>query len=172
MRRLAIVRHARAKRDSPRGDHGRELSSRGRLQALVLRSWTEPGGPLADVEGTVVVSDAARTLETFELGLAGTKVCRHAIVDPSLYNGYRHVSTADVLAALAAVPDTEGDLVVVGHNPTVLEATFDLAQDPERATDLLRAGFPICALAILTFDRVVPTVRGCELLSLHTPTDA
>jgi phosphohistidine phosphatase len=171
VRRLVIVRHAKAKRDSARGDHGRELSHRGRLQALVLRSWTEPGGPLAEINGTVVVSDAARTIETFERGLSGSVVCRRAVVDPSLYNGIRHVSTSDVLESLSLADDGDGDLVVVGHNPTVLEVTADLAVDPERAAHLLRDGFPMCGTAILTFEGASPRERGCELVAFHTPTD-
>ncbi len=168
VRRLVIVRHARAKRDSERGDHGRELSNRGRLQAATLRSWTEQGGPLADVRGTVLVSDAARTLETFELGLAGSPVCRRAIVEPSLYNGRHHVSTTDLLDVLATVVD-DGDLLVVGHNPTVLDATADLASDPERAMDLLRDGFPLGGAAVLAFDGPSPRERGCELVELLAP---
>ncbi len=152
MRRLAVVRHAKAQRASPRGDHGRELSERGRAQADVLRSWTRPGGPLADLRGTVVVSDAARTLETFERGLAGTPCCVRAVVDPSLYNGDRTVRTDDVLAALAAADPGRGDLLFVGHSPTVHELVCDLADDPEEASDALSEGFPLCGAAVLAFD--------------------
>jgi phosphohistidine phosphatase len=151
MRRLAVVRHAKALRDSARGDHGRELSGRGRAEAAALRAWTERGGPLAALRGTVVVSDAARTLETFELGLAGTPCCERAVVDPSLYNGRRHVATVDVLAALAAADPGRGDLFVVAHNPTVLEVVCDLATRLEDAHDALGEGFPLCGVAVLAF---------------------
>jgi phosphohistidine phosphatase SixA len=166
-----IVRHAKAKADSPRGDHGRELSRRGRLQAIVLRSWTEPGGPLGDVRGTVVVSDAARTIETFELGLAGTPLCRRGVVDPSLYNGIRHVSTSDVLESLRLADDGDGDLVVVAHNPTVLDVTADLARDHVHVTQVLARGFGLCAAAVLGFDGPSPTERGCELVAFVDPSD-
>jgi len=163
MRRLVVVRHAKAQRDSPRGDHGRELSERGRRQATALREFTEGDGPLADVRGTVVVSDAARTLETFELGLAGTPVCVRAVVDPSLYNGHRDVRTADVLASLSAADPGEGDLVVVGHNPTVVYLVEDLVDDPDRADRALDDGFPLCGVAILAFAGDAPAPRSCEL---------
>lgn len=163
MRRLVVVRHAKAQRDSPRGDHGRELSEKGRAQATALRALTEDGGPLADVRGTVVVSDAARTLETFELGLAGTPVCVRATVDPSLYNGNRDVGTDDVLAALSAADPGEGDLIVVGHNPTVVYLVADLVDDPDRAERALDEGFPMCGVAILRFGGEAPAPRRCEL---------
>lgn len=168
MRRLVVVRHAKARRDSQRGDHGRELSSRGRAQAQVLRAWTDASGPLAGIRGTVVVSDAARTLETFELGLAGTPLCERAVVDPSLYNGLRHVSTADVLASLRAADPGVGDLVLVGHNPTVVEVTADLADDQERASDLLRHGFPLGGAAVLAFEGA-PAERAGVLEVLLDP---
>ncbi len=163
MRRLVVVRHAKAQRTSPRGDHGRELAPKGRAQAAALRTWTEGAGPLADVRGTVVVSDSARTLETFELGLAGTPVCVRAVVDPTLYNGVRDVDTAAVLRSLSAADPGDGDLVVVGHNPTVVYLVADLADDPRVADRALDDGFPMCGVAVLAFDGAAPTPRGCEL---------
>jgi phosphohistidine phosphatase len=166
MRRLVVVRHAKAQRDSPRGDHGRELSEKGRAQATALRAWTADGGPLAEVRGTVIVSDAARTLETFELALAGTPVCVRAVVDPSLYNGYRDVRTEDVLASLQAADPGEGDLIVVGHNPTVVYLVADLVDEPDGALD---EGFPLCAAAILSFEGDAPAPRRCELEFFEAP---
>lgn len=168
MRRLVVVRHAKARRDSDRGDHGRELSNRGRGQAMVLRSWTEAGGPLAGIRGVAVVSDAARTLETFELGLAGSTACVRAVVDPTLYNGRRHVSTADVLASLRAADPGSGDLFVVAHNPTVVELTTDLASDPERALALLGGGFPLGGAAVLAFEGA-PAERAGDLEAVLDP---
>ena len=147
MRRLVIVRHAKAQRVSPRGDHGRELSTRGRAQATALRTWTEDGGPIADIRGTVVVSDSARTLETFELGLAGSPVCERAVVERRVDHG--------------ADPG-HGDLVLVGHNPTVVYLVADLADDPDAADRALAGGFPLCGVAVLSFDRE-PGPRRCEL---------
>lgn len=163
MRRLVVVRHAKAQRASARGDHGRELAPRGRAQATALREWTEDGGPLAEIRGTVVVSDAARTLETFELALAGTPVCARAVVDPALYNGVRDVDTAVVLRSLAEADPGEGDLVMVGHNPTVVYLVADLADDPDAADRALDGGFPLCGVAVLGFEGAAPAPRRCEL---------
>ena len=169
MRRLVVVRHAKAQRHSPRGDHGRELSPRGREQSAALRTWTEAGEPLADVRGTVVVSDAARTLETFELGLAGTPVCLRAVVDPMLYNGNRDVGTDDALASLLVADPGEGDLLFVGHNPTVVYLVADLLADPDDADRALDGGFPLAGVAILAFDGDVPARRRCELAFFGAP---
>jgi phosphohistidine phosphatase len=170
VRRFAVVRHAKARRESPRGDHGRELSERGRSQALALREWADDGtGPLVGIRGTVVVSDAARTLETFELGLAGTPVCQRAVVDPWLYNGLRDVTTDDVLRALSAADPGEGDLLFVGHSPTVAYLVEDLVADPDTAHAALRDGFPLCGVAVFSFKGSAPTAGGCVLESLAAP---
>ncbi|HEY8081544.1 MAG TPA: histidine phosphatase family protein [Acidimicrobiales bacterium] len=169
MRRLVVIRHAKAQRDSPRGDHGRSLSARGRAQAEALRQWTAKGEPLGDVRGLAVVSDAARTIETFELGLAGTPVCERAVIDPSLYNGLRDVSTESVLAALASADPGSGDLLHVGHSPTVAYLVSDLVDDPERADEAMSGGYPLCGVAILLFSGDAPAPRGCDLAFFGAP---
>jgi phosphohistidine phosphatase len=163
VRRLVVVRHAKARRDSARGDHGRELSTRGRAQASLLRTWTERGRPLGDLRGTAVVSDAARTLETFELGLAGSPVCARGVVDPALYNGVRDVTTRDVLSALVAADPGYGDLFVVCHNPTVSYLVADLAAPSAAADAALRGGFAMCGVAVLAYDDDVPALGSCDL---------
>src|ERR1039458_6875744 len=164
VRRLVVIRHGKAQRDSPRGDHGRELSERGRAQAEALRTWTVDDEPLGDVRGTVVVSDAVRTLQTFELGLVGTPVCERAVVDPLLYNGARDVTTAAVLESLAAADPGTGDLIHVGHNPTVAYLVHDLVEDPARAERALAQGYPLCGVAILAFRGNAPAPGTCELM--------
>jgi phosphohistidine phosphatase SixA len=169
VRRLVVIRHAKARRDSPRGDHGRELSTRGRAQASLLRTWTEPGRPLGGLRGTAVVSDAARTLETFELGLAGSPVCARAIVEPALYNGARDVTTRDVLSALVGADPGYGDLIVVCHSPTVSYLVADLAASRDEADDALKEGFAMCGVAVLAFDADVPPPGGCTLEFFGAP---
>ena len=153
-RHLVVIRHAKARATSPRGDHGRELSNKGRAQATALRAWTEPGEPLGALRGTAVVSDAARTIETFELGLAGSPVCSRAIVSPALYNGQRDVSTRDVLDAVAAADPGYGDLFVVCHNPTVSYVLADLVAAGHG--DARLDDFPMCGVAVLGFEADVP----------------
>jgi phosphohistidine phosphatase len=169
VRRLVVIRHAKARRSSPRGDHGRELSTRGRAQSAALRRWTEPGQPLAGLRGTAVVSDAARTLETFELALAGSPVCARAVVDPALYNGTRDVTTRDVLDALVGADPGYGDLFVVCHNPTVSYLVFDLTAPRDAADEALADGYPMCAVAILAFETEIPAEGSCTLEFFGAP---
>jgi phosphohistidine phosphatase len=169
VRRLVVIRHAKARPDSPRGDHGRALSTKGRAQATALRGWTEPGGRLGSLRGTAVVSDAARTLETFELALAGTPACARAVVEPSLYNGLRDVATRDVLVALVGADPGYGDLFVVCHNPTVSYLVADLVTPTTAADEALADGYPMCGVAVLGFEADAPTLGGCSLESFGAP---
>lgn len=167
-RRLVVIRHAKARASSPRGDHGRELSSKGRAQATALRGWTETREPLGALRGTAVVSDAARTLETFELALAGSPVCTRAIVAPSLYNGIRGVSTRDVLDALSGADPGYGDLFVVCHNPTVSCLVADLIA-PTMAGAAHLDGYPMCGVAVLAFETDAPAESSCVLEFFGAP---
>jgi phosphohistidine phosphatase len=169
MRRLVVIRHAKAERESPNGDHGRELSKRGRAQAAALREWTEEDAPLGDVRGTVIVSDARRTMETFELGLKDTPVCERVVVDPSLYNGIRHVSSEAVLESFMAHDPGTGDLIHVGHNPTVAYLVDDLMDPSSRARRPLDDGYPLCSVAILAFPGDRPSPGTCELMFFEAP---
>jgi phosphohistidine phosphatase len=169
VRRLVLIRHAKAKDTSPTGDRGRVLSGRGRAQAQALRAWTEPTGPLSAIRAVVLVSYSSRTIETFELGLEGTPVCREAVLDARLYNGVRHVGTDELLESLAEVDPGSGDLVFVGHNPTMTVALFDLMEDPGAARHALAGGFPKCGVAILSFSEGPPRKGGCALEFFSAP---
>jgi phosphohistidine phosphatase len=169
VRRLVLVRHAKAKDTSPTGDRGRVLSGRGRAQAQALRGWTEPSGPLGSVRAVVVVSYSSRTIETYEIGLEGTPVCQQVVFDARLYNGVRHVGTDELLESLREVDPGSGDLVFVGHNPTMTVALFDLMEDPAAARRALSDGFPKCGVAILSFGDGPPRKGGCALEFFGTP---
>jgi len=67
-----------------------------------------------------------------------------------------------VLVALHGADPGHGDLVLVGHNPTVVYLVADLADDPDAADRALAGGFPLCGVAVLSFDRE-PGPRRCEL---------
>jgi len=134
-----------------------------------LRGWTEPGQPLAGVRGTAVVSDSARTLETFELALAGSPACARALVDPALYNGARDVTTRDVLDALVVADPGYGDLFVVCHSPTVSYLVADLVSDRGVADAALSDGYPMCGVAVLAFDADMASEGGCTLEYFGAP---
>lgn len=134
VRFLTIVRHAKAEKDSDDGsDFTRALSGRGRRQCAELRAWASNEEELGQFgPTTVLVSSAARTTETFQLAFEGTAFVRDVHYSALIYNGRHRVSAEDVLIDLAAIDPMTTSLLVIGHNPTVLELLQTLASDLPR----------------------------------------
>jgi phosphohistidine phosphatase len=131
VRFLTIVRHAKAEKDSDDGsDYARTLNGRGRRQCEELRRWASNDEELGQFgPATALVSSAARTTETFRLAFEGTPFVSVVHTSALMYNGRRRVTAEDVLIDLAAIDPVTTSLLVVGHNPTVLELLVTLASD-------------------------------------------
>ncbi len=161
MRFLTVVRHAKAVPAAPgETDVDRPLSSRGRAQCAPLRGWAEDPSSLgAYGPTTALVSAAARTRETFARAFDATSFVTHHEFSELIYNGVRDVSPDDVLIDLAAIDPVTTSLLVVGHNPTVLELVLALA---DRAPKELRHGrYPLAGAYVLALpdDRPVGLAR-------------
>jgi phosphohistidine phosphatase len=131
VRFLTIVRHAKAEKDSDDGtDFTRTLNGRGRRQCEKLREWASNEEELGQFgPTTALVSSAARTSETFHLAFDGTPFVSEVHTSALIYNGRRRVTAEDVLIDLAALDPVSTSLLVVAHNPTVLELLLTLAGD-------------------------------------------
>lgn len=138
MRYLTIVRHCKASpAESGSSDYDRTLNKRGRDQAAQLREWALDPGTLARFgPTTALVSSAARTRETFRIAFDGTPFVAHREFSDLIYNGRRDVSPEDLMIDLAAVDPVTTSLLVVAHNPTVLELVVRMAARlPEELTN-------------------------------------
>lgn len=131
VRFLTIVRHAKAEKDSDDGsDFTRTLNGRGRRQCEELRAWASNDEELGQFgPTTALVSSAARTAQTFHLAFEGTPFVGDVHFSALIYNGRRRVTAEDVLIELAAIDPVTTSLLVIGHNPTVLELLLTLASD-------------------------------------------
>jgi phosphohistidine phosphatase len=131
VRFLTIVRHAKAEKNSDDGsDFTRALNGRGRRQCEELRQWASDDEELGQFgPATALVSSAARTAETFQLAFEGTPFVADVHTSALIYNGRHRVTAEDVLIDLAAIDPVTTSLLVVGHNPTVLELLLTLASD-------------------------------------------
>jgi len=141
VRYLTIVRHAKAEKAAPgQSDFDRTLSDRGRRQCEQLRKLASHAGELG-LYGptTALVSSSARTRETFRLAFDDTPFVGERFFSELIYNGRRDVSGEDLLIDLAAIDPVTTSLLVVGHNPTVLELVWTLVA---KLPVSLRDGFP------------------------------
>jgi phosphohistidine phosphatase SixA len=148
VRYLTIVRHAKAERAAPdHSDVERRLNDRGRRQCEELRAWASDLNELGRFgPTTALVSAAARTRETFQLAFEGTGFVAECLYSELIYNGLRDVSADDVLIDLAAIDPVTTSLLVVGHNPTVLDFIWTLC---DRLPESLRDGFPLAGAYVL-----------------------
>lgn len=136
---LVLVRHAEA--EPPAGDdHARELTARGRAQAVALGDWLRERGVAPE---RVVVSTAARARQTWEAAGAGGEV----VVTGEVYEA----GAADLRALVAGTADDVGTLLLVGHNPAMERFAWEL-DDSSSARELTDRGMPIAGVAVFALD--------------------
>lgn len=141
-RRLAVVRHARSEDTAP-SDRERALTARGRLDAAAAGRWLADHGFRPD---HALVSSAVRTTQTYQemAGAAGWSTAPD--LEPALYQAGPEAA----LDLVRLVPDDAGDVLLVGHNPTVAHVATLLSDGAgDRAAALLMAeGHPTAGLAL------------------------
>jgi phosphohistidine phosphatase len=118
MRHLFVMRHAKAKQPSDNmTDYQRPLHKRGKRQATamapVLQRWKA-------LEGQVHVSTAARTLETLD-DIAAQLPERALINQPQFDDALYTFDGEELLAWLKALPDEPEKMLVIGHNPALVD---------------------------------------------------
>jgi phosphohistidine phosphatase len=139
MRRLLLLRHAKAVAPSFDDDFGRELTERGRNDARRIGDWIASEALTPDL---CIYSGAARTRETCEIVAAALPRPVETIEENALYDA----SNPLILHLLRALPDRALSALVVGHNPGIGEVASLLSGDG------LAGRFSTAALAVITFD--------------------
>jgi phosphohistidine phosphatase len=169
VRYLTIVRHAKAEKAAPdQRDKDRELNARGRRQCEQLRTWASDPRELGRFgPTTALVSAAARTKETFHRAFDGTTFVTSHVESDLIYNGLHEVTAEDVLIDLAAIDPVSTSLLVVGHNPTVLELLARLVRDLPRP---LRESYPLAGAFVVALpDDQQVGLGPYELVARYVP---
>jgi phosphohistidine phosphatase len=143
MRRLMLLRHAKAVPQGLLADENRPLTERGRQDMASVAAFVEAQKLVPDL---AVVSPSLRTRETWELLLPAFQTAPAHRFDPRLY-------AAPMESILYLVQETGVDvstLLLIGHNPGFEELTRLLSGAGE--TDaLIRFGgaMPTASLAVI-----------------------
>ncbi|MCA1769270.1 MAG: CHAD domain-containing protein [Halomonas sp.] len=166
MRHLFLLRHAKTKQGSgDMADHDRPLRKRGRREvaamALPLQRWQA-------LEGEIHLSGATRTRETLD-EIAGQlpelSLTERAFVDEALYT----FDGQALLAWLKALPDETERVLVIGHNPALLELAHWLCAEAP-------ASLPTGGALHLTMPVTTPWLavgqHGAKLVASLTPKEA
>ena len=141
MHRLHLLRHAKARRDDAGADQERRLSRSGRDDARRVSESLPAALGRVDL---VLCSSALRTRETAELALAGFAPRPPILFEDGLYLA----GPAALLKRLTGLGETDGAVLVVGHNPGLHELAIALAVPGSPAHRALVQGkFPTTARA-------------------------
>ena len=169
-RQLILLRHAKSDwPDVP--DRDRPLAKRGRRDAPRIGRWLHEHGYQPDV---VVVSDAARTRQTWDLvapELGGSPAVR---LEPRAYAA----SALTLLYLAQELPARYRTALLIAHNPGLSELATSLAAPPEsdRATGngpRPAVSLPTAAVAVFEFSGDWPSLTPgqARLTNLTTPAD-
>ncbi len=146
MRRLLLLRHAKAAPLTSGDDYDRVLTERGRKDARRIGEWMAREKLLPDGG---VYSGAARTRETYEIVAAELPRPVEAAKDNALYDA----SSSQILGLLRDLPAKARSALVVGHNPGLGEvANLLIGEGAASERTRLAAKFPTAALAVIAFD--------------------
>lgn len=156
MRRLVLLRHAKAEPATSSEDALRPLALRGRTQASGLAAALVALDAVPDV---VLVSSALRTRQTWDLagnGLSGRSRDGgpQVTITDTLYNA----RVGDVLALVGELPDNARTVLVIGHEPTMAATAAHLAApgSDDAALAQVRVGVPTATYSLLEAPAATP----------------
>jgi phosphohistidine phosphatase len=183
-RRLILLRHAKSDwPDVP--DRDRPLAKRGRRDAPRIGRWLHEHGYQPDV---VVVSDAARTRQTWDLVAPELGESPAVHFEPRAYAA----SSLTLLYLAQELPARYRTALLIGHNPGLSELATSLAGPPESTTAVGPPGsdratgpavkdngphpsisLPTAAVAVFEFTGDWPSLTPghTRLINLTTPAD-
>ena len=135
MRKLILLRHAKAEPAGAADDHNRRLVDTGRSAATEAGRWLADRGLRPDL---VVCSTAARTRGTWDEVEAVLDSDIGVMFDDRLYD-------AEIDAVLEVLAETDaetGEVMIVGHNPS-LESLVPLLTGADEMEALPTAGIRV-----------------------------
>jgi len=146
MRRLLLLRHAKADRLQPgTRDLARVLTETGRADAARIGLYLARHELAPDL---ACISPSARTLETWALATATLHPAPPARTEQRLYD-----ATAQTLFEMVAeIPAVSRTVILVGHNPGLHEfALMLIASGDIETRERLREELPTTGLAVIDF---------------------
>jgi phosphohistidine phosphatase len=144
--RLILLRHAKSEKAEPgKRDHTRRLSGRGQNEAPLIGAYMARHALIPDL---VLVSDAARTRETWERLAPALSAAPRVTYEERLYDA----GTEALLALIKETAPEVRTLMVIGHNPGLHDlARLLIASGDVESRERLNEGLPTSGLAVIDF---------------------
>jgi phosphohistidine phosphatase len=157
---LTVIRHSKAEPEAAT-DQARPLAPRGVRDAQAAGQWmaahhTEP------VVG--LVSTAVRARQTWEAVEASLDAETRAL------DGLYSAGVDEVIETLHLLDESDTDVVLVGHNPTMEQLVWTLSDGETAAHEAMaERGFPTSAIAVLRHDGRWPNLKAsaCRMTDFH-----
>jgi phosphohistidine phosphatase len=166
MRRLILIRHAKAVPATGQDDFSRELTDRGRDDAKRIALLLAERSLTPDA---LIASSAERTRETAEIFAAHWPKRVDVSEELGLYDATLYM----LFERVRMFADAQPHIALVGHNPGVGDLAVYLAgKGKRRDLERMAGKYPTCAAAVLDFSvshwqDVAP--RSAELALYATP---
>jgi phosphohistidine phosphatase len=168
MRRLLLLRHAKAEAPTWGEDYERALTDRGRDDARRIGDLIAARGLVPDL---LIYSSAERTRQTAEIVAANWPKRVKSVAEDGLYEASRQF----IMLKVRNAPDRAGVVMIVGHNPGIGELANHLtASAAKEDRSRMAAAFPTCGLAVLDFSIehwTSITAHAGRLVRFVTPAD-
>jgi phosphohistidine phosphatase len=149
MKRLFVLRHAKAGPHDEKHDKERALIDRGRSDSALMGRMMHKRNYLPEL---VLCSSARRTMETWEYAapMIGARPVTRFL--DSLYDA----TAGTILKCIGAESGNARAVVVIGHNPGLEDFARKLVRKPANADERSRAAslatkFPTCTLVVFDF---------------------
>ncbi|MGI8587999.1 MAG: SixA phosphatase family protein [Chloroflexia bacterium] len=162
MKTLLLLRHGKAERDAPGGDHERTLTERGTRNSEAMGKYLAAKIGCPDA---VVSSDAKRAYQTAELAVSAGGCRAQVVANPKIY-----LADVDTLIDVVRnLPAEAASVMLVGHNPAFEGLANILTETGTPANSLPTAGLVQLEFDVQHWTDVLP--GGGVLRGLHTPDD-
>lgn len=147
MKRLLLLRHAKAEQDS-NDDHARKLTKRGRKNAASMGAWLHKHYAI----DLVLCSTSARTRETWDVVAEELGAAPKVEFLKALYLAPERT----MMTIVQNTEDAADTLMLVAHSPGTEELAAAMARipannDEQKRLDTLSEKYPTAALAVLEF---------------------
>ncbi len=148
LKRLMLLRHAKAEWQAGVADHERSLSTRGHHDAALPGRWMVDNDSIPDL---ILCSSALRTRQTC------TWICAELgdkAPTPKLEEDLYAARPEEILALINRVPATVTNLLVIAHMPGVQDLAMRLASvdSNEDAVMEMASHYPTSGLTVLEHD--------------------
>ncbi|WP_026556817.1 SixA phosphatase family protein [Arthrobacter sp. 35W] len=163
VKRLILMRHAKAAYPLGVGDHDRPLAQRGHNEAPLAGKWLLENGIVPDF---ILCSSALRTRQTC------TWVCQQLgdkAPTPKLEERLYATSATTMLSVINHVPDTVRTLMVISHLPGIQDLALRLASrdSDESAYMGLASNYPTSAFSVFEHTKDWAELDGQDARAVH-----